>query len=188
MVDAGERRCPRPQLLVSAPPSIPNPRGKAEPAPKVRRTGSGAMAEPRPGSTPDGFAARYHRPAWPYDPRGTCATVLLSKGVNPKFVQELPGHADTKLTLGTCSPSLPGLGAQTATAMGSALGQNGCSTVAVKGPRRHTRGPILAPRSSSRETKEKERADERTRSADLLSLRVSCSKAKKAPRAASPRY
>jgi sortase (surface protein transpeptidase) len=45
--------------------------------------------------------------------------VLLSKGVNPKFVQELPGQADTKLTLGTCSPYLPGMGAQTATAMGA---------------------------------------------------------------------
>ncbi len=123
MVDAGERRRPRPQLLVSAPPSIPNPRGKAEPASKAHRTGSGAVAEPRAGSTSDGFAARYRRPAWRHDLRHTCVTVPLSKVVDPKSVCELPGHADIKLALGTYSHYLHNnMGDQTATAIESALG------------------------------------------------------------------
>ncbi len=57
-----------------------------------------------------------------HDLRHTCATVLLSEGVNPKFVQELLGHADIKLTLGTYSHYLPSMGDQTANAMESALG------------------------------------------------------------------
>lgn len=57
-----------------------------------------------------------------HDLRHTCATVLLSEGVNPKFVQELLGHADIKLTLGTYSHFLPSMGDQTAAAMESALG------------------------------------------------------------------
>ncbi len=57
-----------------------------------------------------------------HDLRHTCATVLLSRGVNPKFVQELLGHADIKLTLGTYSHFLPSMGDQTANAMESALG------------------------------------------------------------------
>jgi len=57
-----------------------------------------------------------------HDLRHTCATVLLSQGVNPKFVQELLGHADIKLTLGTYSHFLPSMGDQTANAMESALG------------------------------------------------------------------
>ena len=51
----------------------------------------------------------------------TCATVLLFQGVNPKFVQELLGHGDIKLTLGTYSHFLPSMGDQTATAVDSAL-------------------------------------------------------------------
>ena len=83
------------------------------------------MAESRPGSTSDGFAARYRRPAWDYyDPRRTCAEVPpLSKGVDPKSVRELPGHADIKLVLGRYSHYLHhNIGDQTATAMESALG------------------------------------------------------------------
>lgn len=57
-----------------------------------------------------------------HDLRHTCATVLLSEGVNPKFVQELLGHADIKMTLGTYSHFLPSMGDQTALAMESALG------------------------------------------------------------------
>ena len=57
-----------------------------------------------------------------HDLRHTCATVLLSEGVNAKFVQELLGHADIKLTLGTYSHFLPSMGDQTAAAMESALG------------------------------------------------------------------
>ena len=57
-----------------------------------------------------------------HDLRHTCATVLLSEGVNAKFVQELLGHADIKLTLGTYSHFLPSMGDQTAAAMENALG------------------------------------------------------------------
>ena len=57
-----------------------------------------------------------------HDLRHTCATVLLSQGVNPKFVQELLGHADIKLTLGTYSHFPPSMGDQAANAMESALG------------------------------------------------------------------
>jgi integrase len=37
-------------------------------------------------------------------------TLLLLKGVNPKFVQKLLGHRDIKLTLGTYSHYLPSMG------------------------------------------------------------------------------
>lgn len=57
-----------------------------------------------------------------HDLRHTCATMLLSEGVNPKLVQELLGHADIKMTLGTYSHFLPSMGDQTASAMQSALG------------------------------------------------------------------
>ena len=57
-----------------------------------------------------------------HDLRHICATILLSQGVSPKFVQELLGHADIKLTLGTYSHFLPSIGDQTANAMESALG------------------------------------------------------------------
>ncbi len=57
-----------------------------------------------------------------HDLRHTCATLLLSEGVNPKFVQELLGHADVGLTLNTYSHYLPSMGDQTAAAMEGALG------------------------------------------------------------------
>jgi integrase len=56
-----------------------------------------------------------------HDLRHTCATLLLSKGVHPKFVQELLGHASIAITLDTYSHMLPGMGDQTATAMEDAL-------------------------------------------------------------------
>lgn len=42
-----------------------------------------------------------------YDLRHTCATLLLSAGVNPKIVSERLGHADVSLTLNTYSHVLP---------------------------------------------------------------------------------
>ena len=57
-----------------------------------------------------------------HDLRHTCATLLLSKGVHPKFVQELLGHATIAITLDTYSHVLPGMGNQTAYAMEAALG------------------------------------------------------------------
>lgn len=56
-----------------------------------------------------------------HDLRHTCATLLLSKGVHPKFVQELLGHATVAITLDTYSHVLPGMGEQTAAAMDDAL-------------------------------------------------------------------
>ena len=54
--------------------------------------------------------------------RHTCATLLLRQGVNPKFVQELLGHASVAITLDTYSHILPGMGGEAADAMGEALG------------------------------------------------------------------
>lgn len=56
-----------------------------------------------------------------HDLRHTCATLLLSKGVHPKLVQELLGHATIAITLDTYSHVLPGMGDQAANAMESAL-------------------------------------------------------------------
>lgn len=56
-----------------------------------------------------------------HDLRHTCATLLLSKAVHPKFVQELLGHATISITLDTYSHVVPGMGDYTATAMENAL-------------------------------------------------------------------
>ena len=56
-----------------------------------------------------------------HDLRHTCATLLLSRGVHPKFVQELLGHATIAITLDTCSHVLPSMGDQTAVAMEEVL-------------------------------------------------------------------
>ncbi len=55
-----------------------------------------------------------------HDLRHTCATLLLRQGVNPKYVQELLGHADISLTLNFHSHVLPDMGAA-AGAMDAAL-------------------------------------------------------------------
>jgi integrase len=60
-------------------------------------------------------AIRFH------DLRHTCATLLLSRNVHPKHVQELLGHATIAITLDTYSHVLPGMGDHTAAAMESAL-------------------------------------------------------------------
>jgi integrase len=56
-----------------------------------------------------------------HDLRHTCATLLFGKGVHPKYVQELLGHATIAITLDTYSHVLPGMGDQTATAMEDVL-------------------------------------------------------------------
>lgn len=56
-----------------------------------------------------------------HDLRHTCATLLLKKGVHPKLVQELLGHATISITLDTYSHVLPGMGDQAADAMDEAL-------------------------------------------------------------------
>jgi integrase len=56
-----------------------------------------------------------------HDLRHTCATLLLSRGVHPKFVQELLGHATIAITLDTYSHVIPSMGDATARAMADAL-------------------------------------------------------------------
>jgi integrase len=56
-----------------------------------------------------------------HDLRHTCATLLLSEGVHPKFVQELLGHASVAITLDTYSHMLPGMGNEAADAIGEVL-------------------------------------------------------------------
>jgi integrase len=72
------------------------------------------------------FKATLHRAGLPeirfHDLRHTCATLLLRQGVNPKFVQELLGHADIALTLNVYSHVLPDMGGAAAGAMDAALG------------------------------------------------------------------
>jgi integrase len=57
-----------------------------------------------------------------HDLRHTCATLLLRQGVNPKYVQELLGHADISLTLNVYSHVLPDMGDAAAGAMDAVLG------------------------------------------------------------------
>jgi len=57
-----------------------------------------------------------------HDLRHTCATLLLGRGVHPKLVQELLGHATIAMTLDTYSHYLPSMGDQAAGAMRDALG------------------------------------------------------------------
>ena len=57
-----------------------------------------------------------------HDLRHTCATLLLSKGVHPKVVQELLGHSSIEITLDTYSHVLPSMGDSVATAMDELLG------------------------------------------------------------------
>lgn len=56
-----------------------------------------------------------------HDLRHTCATLLLSRGVHPKLVQELLGHATIAMTLDRYSHVLPSMGDQTARAMEAVL-------------------------------------------------------------------
>jgi integrase len=56
-----------------------------------------------------------------HDLRHTCATLLLSKGVHPKFVQELLGHATITITLDRYSHVIPAMGDQTKKAMEDVL-------------------------------------------------------------------
>jgi integrase len=56
-----------------------------------------------------------------HDLRHTCATLLLTKGVHPKFVQELLGHATISITLDLYSHVIPAMGDQTRKAMEDVL-------------------------------------------------------------------
>jgi integrase len=56
-----------------------------------------------------------------HDLRHTCATLLLSRNVHPKFVQELLGHANIAITLDTYSHVIPGMGDHAVRAMEDVL-------------------------------------------------------------------
>jgi integrase len=56
-----------------------------------------------------------------HDLRHTCATLLCSKNVNPKVVQEMLGHANISQTMDIYSHVLPNMQDEAATAMESAL-------------------------------------------------------------------
>jgi len=56
-----------------------------------------------------------------HDLRHTCATLLLSKNVNPKLVSEMLGHATIAITLDTYSHVLPTMQESAAKAMEDAL-------------------------------------------------------------------
>jgi integrase len=53
--------------------------------------------------------------------RHTCATLLLSKNVNPKIVQEMLGHATISQTMDTYSHVMQGMGDVAAIALEEAL-------------------------------------------------------------------
>ena len=53
--------------------------------------------------------------------RHTCPSLLFSKNVPPKFVQELLGHASVAISLDTYSNMLPGMSGEATDAMGEAL-------------------------------------------------------------------
>lgn len=56
-----------------------------------------------------------------HDLRHTCATLLMGRGVHPKLIQELLGHATIAMTLDTYSHYLPSTGDQVSGAMGDAF-------------------------------------------------------------------
>ena len=56
-----------------------------------------------------------------HDLRHTCATLLLSKNVNPKRVSEMLDHPTIAITLGTSSHVLPNMGDAAAGATDDAL-------------------------------------------------------------------
>jgi integrase len=56
-----------------------------------------------------------------HDLRHTCATLLLTRNVNPKIVSEMLGHSTIAITLDTYSHVLPNMRDQAAAAMEEAL-------------------------------------------------------------------
>ena len=56
-----------------------------------------------------------------HDLRHTCATLLLTRNVNPKIVSEMLGHATIAITLDTYSHVLPNMRDHAAAAMEEAL-------------------------------------------------------------------
>jgi site-specific recombinase XerD len=59
--------------------------------------------------------------ARPHALRHTCATILLSRFVHPKIVQEMLGHASISITVDTYSHVLPNMQGEAVSAMEGAL-------------------------------------------------------------------
>jgi integrase len=57
-----------------------------------------------------------------HDLRHTCFTILLARGMHPKYVQHLAGHTSVQLTLDRYSHWMPSMGRNTADGMDEALG------------------------------------------------------------------
>lgn len=57
--------------------------------------------------------------------RHTAATLLLGKGINPKIVSEMLGHAQTGITLDIYSHVMPHMREQAAAAMEEVLRESG---------------------------------------------------------------
>lgn len=83
-----------------------------------------------------GYVRAVHAAGLPYirfhDLRHTAATLLLLKGVHPKKVSEMLGHASVAITLTIYSHVLPSLGRDAATAMDDLLGSGPSGAVGVK--------------------------------------------------------
>ncbi len=77
-------------------------------------------------------ATRFH------DLRHTCATLLLGRGVHPKLVQALLGHASIEMTMNTYSHVMPEMSGAASRAMDAALeerhGDGGPNLVPLEGP------------------------------------------------------
>lgn len=73
-----------------------------------------------------------------HDLRHTCATLLLSRNVNPKIVSEMLGHSSISITLDTYSHVLPIMQENAIRALEDALknnvGASRCCTVAAQTP------------------------------------------------------
>jgi hypothetical protein len=67
-----------------------------------------------------------------HDLRHTCATLLLTQGVQPKIVSEMLGHANICITLDTYNHVVPSLGKAAANVMEDTLCAHRCDS-------RHTR-------------------------------------------------
>jgi integrase len=67
-----------------------------------------------------------------HDLRHTCATLLLSKSVNPKVVSEMLGHASISITLDIYSHLLPDMQEKAVAALENMLSYPRCCTVAAR--------------------------------------------------------
>jgi integrase len=68
-----------------------------------------------------------------HDLRHSCFTLLLSRGVHPKFVQHLAGHASIELTLDRYSHWMPSMGKHTASAMDEVFDEAGRAEASEEG-------------------------------------------------------